>query len=148
MFTPGCHYCHPEKCHYSKDSRRKILAIQCSDRLQSNNIDGPATPWYWLTLGQLHLFDWNLELKLSHFNLVPYPIIQFLSPKTGTSLCQSGPDKSPSLFHPFWFPLPRWPWSSKPLPSLSLVLVLFLPCQSKIQPSFYVPRVSKMPKGT
>lgn len=49
----------------------------------------PATPLVQLTLGQFHLFDWNLELSLSDFSLIPYPLIQFLIPWNRSFHCDN-----------------------------------------------------------
>lgn len=63
---------------------QKIVRVEswlCGALIFSSPTTGMAShPLVWLTLGQCHLSEWNLELSLYDFNLSPHPIIQFLIP--------------------------------------------------------------------
>ena len=110
-------------------------------------------PLVWLTLGECHLSEWNLELSLSDFresprkgdrrqspvapphHSVPHPLKQVLH-------CDNQALTSPSgHFTHSDFACLSSPWSWKSLPFPPLVLVSFWPCQTKIQPNFSVPRI-------
>lgn len=58
-------------------------------------------PLGWLTLGQCHLSERNLELSLSDFNLSPHPIIQVLIPWNRYFIVIIRPWQVPQAISPF-----------------------------------------------